>query len=599
MSGFGALVSRHGMAIAGEDLASMSSAMEFRGPDRTGRWQSPRAGIVHAWLRTRDEAPQPFVLEGRIVVAADARLDARERLRHGLHGAGRAVEAGATEPELIAHAYAAWGEGCVDRLAGDFGFALWDIAKDALFCARDHFGVKPVFYGMDADRAFVSNTLAALRAVPRISDELDDAAIADFLLFDASQDPGATAYAAIRRLPPGHCMTVRNGSLRIRRYWSLPQDHGVKYRDGRDYVAHFSSLLDAAVADRLRTDRVSVAMSGGLDSTALAASALRVARHGGTPLTLKAHTVVYDALLPDRERHFSQLAADALGIPIAHRPADEFGLYAGSGDWRRLAEPSHEPEGAAAWQLLRDQAHHARVALMGWDGDALLRESPKPYLRALWREGRYGRCIGSAAWYALHEKRLLPRARRRDHDDQDAVEEQYPAWINRDLERRLDLRGRWREERARERTRHPLRPYAHAMLEGLERNSGFFDRFDAGFTRLPLEVRHPFLDLRLVEFCLALPPVPWCVHKRILRESLKRVLPEEVRRRPKSHLGQPGLALLGREDARWIDDFVATPALERYIDRKRIPRVWGAAQPSSWPALRPLTLNFWLQEMQT
>jgi asparagine synthase (glutamine-hydrolysing) len=172
----------------------------------------------------------------------------------------------------------------------------------------------------------------------------------------------------------------------------------------------------------------------------------------------------------------------------------------------------------------------------------------------------------------------------------------YPEWINPDLERRLDLRERWRSANAEHVAPHELRPYAHAMLNGLDRWSNFFERFDAGFTRLPLELRHPFLDLRVVEFCLALPPVPWCVRKHVLRESLSGVLPDEIRQRPKSHLGQPGLALLAREDARWVDDFVATPALERYIDRKRIPRVWGTSNACAWPALRPLTLNFWLQE---
>jgi asparagine synthase (glutamine-hydrolysing) len=245
---------------------------------------------------------------------------------------------------------------------------------------------------------------------------------------------------------------------------------------------------------------------------------------------------------------------------------------------------------------MRDQAVFARVALMGWDGDALMRESPVPYLRTLWRQRRFARLAAGAAWYAMSEKRILPRSLFPPPSAASPPTEAFPAWINPDLERRHALRERWNDERQRSDPAHPLRPYAHAMLSGLERRSNFFERFDAGFTRLHLEFRHPFLDLRVVDFCLALPPIPWCVHKRILRESLAGVIPEEVRRRPKSYLGQPGLALLGREDARWVDDFVATRALERYIERKRIPRVWGATDESAWPALRPLTLNFWLQQ---
>jgi asparagine synthase (glutamine-hydrolysing) len=599
VSGICAIVAARSCVDAAS-VNAMSQRMAFRGPDGLRTWVSPNAGLGHAWLHTRDEAPQPFVLDA-LVVAADARLDARDELVSALRSAGHECEGDASEPELIAHAYAAWGERCVERLAGDFALIVWDSNARRLFCARDHFGVKPLFHARVGERVLVSNTLDALRFETGLSRELDDLAIADFLLFDASQDPASTAFAQIRRLRPGHCLTVSDGAVGTRRYWSLPRDHGVRYRDARDYVAHFGHLLDAAVGDRLRTQSVSVAMSGGLDSTALAASALRVARRAGKPLALKAHTIVYDSLIPDRERHFSQVAADALGIPITHRAADGYGLFAGGDDpWRRFAEPSHEPEGAGGWDLLRDEASFARVALMGWDGDALLRESPKPYLRMLWRQRRFGRFAADAAWYAFHEKRFFPRAGwRHSSGRSDDSTEQFPDWINPELERRLKLRDRWREVNARPATTHEVRPYAHAMLAGLERWSNFFDRFDPGFTRLHLDVRHPFLDLRLVEYCLSLPPVPWCVHKRILRESLAGVLPDEIRKRPKSHLGLPGLALLAREDARWVDDFVATEGLERYIQRSRIPRVWGQDRPSSWPALRPLTLHFWLQHQFT
>jgi asparagine synthase (glutamine-hydrolysing) len=113
-----------------------------------------------------------------------------------------------------------------------------------------------------------------------------------------------------------------------------------------------------------------------------------------------------------------------------------------------------------------------------------------------------------------------------------------------------------------------------------------------------MEVRHPFLDLRLIEFCLGLPPMPWCVKKHILRESLKGVVPDAVHQRPKTPLGgNPGAALLASDDARWVDGFVPVPALARYVDRTRIPAAWRAPDAqAAWIDLRPLTLNFWLQQ---
>ncbi|MBC8023457.1 MAG: hypothetical protein H7Y14_10085, partial [Burkholderiales bacterium] len=316
----------------------------------------------------------------------------------------------------------------------------------------------------------------------------------------------------------------------------------------------------------------------------------------GQPLDLHAHTLVYDRIIPDSERHFSQLAADALGIPIHHRAADDYLLYAGhDAHARRFAEPSHEPEGAATCDLLHDQAAHARVALMGWDGDTLLNESPKPYFRTLLRERQLGRLVAGVVRYAASERRVLPRslfAKRAHAPAQDG----YPVWLNPDLERSLGLRDRWRAVQDEPEDPHPLRPYAHRVFGWIDRWSNFFDRFDPGVSRLALEVRHPFLDLRLVDFCLSLPPLPWCVRKEILRASLAGVVPEAVRRRPKTPLGNPGAALLGRDDASWVDEFVATPGLERYIERERIPRAWRAANSrAAWTDLRPLTLNFWLQ----
>ena len=299
--------------------------------------------------------------------------------------------------------------------------------------------------------------------------ELDDIAIADFLLFDAMKDPERTAFAAIRRLRPAHCLVLRDGIVTIRRYWSLPRDHGVRYRDGRDYVARFTQLLDQAVRDRLRTDRASVSMSGGLDSPALAAAALRVSRADGIPLSLQAHTVVYDRLISDSERHYSQLAADALGIPIHHRAADEYPLFAGR-DCATLclAEPMHEPEGTAGYLLLRDQASHARVALMGVDGDALLNESPKPYFRSLLRERRLVRLATGVARYALWQKRVLPRGMLHRRPDV-ATADAYPAWINPELEARLRLRERWHAMRDEPLVTHPVLPYAHRILSWIDR----------------------------------------------------------------------------------------------------------------------------------
>ena len=215
-------------------------------------------------------------------ITANARIDARdERL---------------TDAELILHAYEKWGDDCVKHLLGDFAFAIWDDRRKRLFCARDHFGVKPFFYTHIGDKFNFSSTLNELK----VSTTLNEIAIGDYLLFGVNQDQSTTVFKDIQRLPPGHILIVENNQIKIQRYWTPSLPALIRFRDPDQYVERFLELLSLAVRDRLRTDRVAVSMSGGLDSTSLAA----IARDHAT---VGAFTVVYDSLIPDQERHYSSL----------------------------------------------------------------------------------------------------------------------------------------------------------------------------------------------------------------------------------------------------------------------------------------------------
>jgi asparagine synthase (glutamine-hydrolysing) len=129
----------------------------------------------------------------------------------------------------------------------------------------------------------------------------------------------------------------------------------------------------------------------------------------------------------------------------------------------------------------------------------------------------------------------------------------------------------------------------------------FFEAFDSGLTFYPLEIRLPYLDLRLVHYLLAIPPLPWCVNKELLRVVMRGTLPEAVRLRPKTPLtGHPYYELLRQPEAQWIDTFEPLPELAQYVDRKAIPQVAGGVcdPAASWLNLRPLSLNHWLQYLE-
>ena len=600
MSGICGIANADGAPIDPEALRELTAFLACYSSDAPGNWLGGCVGFGHATLRTHDDAAherQPCSLDGETWITADARIDAQAELKGKLASHGRDRLDRATDAELILHAYHAWGEDCVEHLIGDFAFAVWDGGHKRLFCARDHFGVKPFFFAALAQRLVFSNTLQSLREHPGVSARLDDLAIADFLLFEMNQDPAGTAFSAIRRLPAAHCMTYSASGLRIRRYWSLPEVE-IRYLEAEEHVERFRELLGAAVGDRLRSDRVAIMMSGGLDSSTVAAVAveqMRVRHSGGG---VRAFTSVYDSRIPDEERFYSGLAAARLGIPIAHHAVDDYGLYERYHELGRyFQEPDNDPHAAIYLDGAREAAAYARVALTGWDGDALLTESPRRYFRSLAHARRWGRLIGGVARYAIAERKLVP-ARWRDVPGAGQLP-QFPDWLNADFVKRLDLRARWSEVHGAPTHTHRLRPNAHHILGYLMRRPHFFDGYDPGYTGLALEVRHPLLDLRLVEYCLSLPPFPWCLRKEMLRRAMRDILPEEVLKRPKTPLaGFPYVSLLRASEARWIDDMAFAPRSRAYFDPSRIPRACDETDSDkAWANLRPRSLDLWLRRL--
>src|SRR5690349_7191750 len=319
MSGIVAIANVDGAPIDRAVLARLTDALSFRGPDRLAARAIANAGLGHTLLSLDEEGrgDQPFTLDGRTWVVADARIDARADLVAAMQ-AETTCAVDAPDVELIARAYERWGEDCAAHLLGDFAFVVWDAPRRRLFCARDQLGVKPLFYARLGDTVVVSNTLECVRRHPLISQDLHEPAIADFLLFGANQDAASTIWRDVHRVPAAHCVAWSMEATRLRRFWTVPVDEPVHYARAADYTDRFTELLRRAVRDRTRTRRAAVFMSGGIDSTTLAATALAVLRERPEDFFLQALTCVYDRLIPDAERRYAGLVAEHLRIPITY-----------------------------------------------------------------------------------------------------------------------------------------------------------------------------------------------------------------------------------------------------------------------------------------
>jgi asparagine synthase (glutamine-hydrolysing) len=603
VSGIVGMINLDGSPIDRHLLEQMTAFLAFRGPDAQATWVDGSVGFGHALLRTTVESEreqQPSTLDGQVWITADARIDDRANLIKRLAGHGREATMDVPDVELILHAYHAWDENCVEHLLGDFAFAIWDGRQRRLFGARDHFGVKPFFYAMAGNCLVFGNTLNCVRLHPAVSDRLNERSIGDFLVFGRNLDPAISAFADVQRLPAAHVLTGSSEGVRLHRYWRLPTDGDIRYRLEAEYVEHYKDLLRRAVEDRLRADRVAIFMSGGLDSSAVATTARKLTP-GGSGLDLRAFTIVYDELIPDEERHFTGIVGRALNIPVTYLVADGYRLFERQDQEELNApEPLDDPVSVAFMaDLYRQIIAHARVALTGEGGDPAFLGSAV-YALSLLKAGRLGR-LAVDMWRCLARGRLPLvgfRARLRRWLGKTWAYP-YPTWLNKGFEAALGLRVRWQEVNARVPRVHPRRPEAYGSLTESFWPHLVFEAYDPAVTRCPFEVRHPFFDVRLLTYVLAIPALPWCYNKELHRCALAGLVPETIRLRPKTPvLGDPFGARICREDCGWLDRFESCPGLDRFVDRERLPRLAGETDTGRFLLnTRPYSLNNWLRRV--
>ncbi len=586
-------------------LDNIAVSLVARGPDGIDVWQEDGTALFHSLFETTGRATpegqsQPF-RSGDLAIIADVRIDARAELIAALRTEGVRVAAEDSDAAFLIAAYRAWGDACVTHIIGDFAFVIRDAPRRRVFAARDHFGVKPLYYAQTARDVIVSNTLETVLVHPQVSRVLDDEAVVNFLLFGYNTNTGSTMYAQIKCLPPGHSLVLENGTLRVQRYWSLPTTGDLKYAKPQEYVEHFSAIFDAAVADRMPANEFCVLMSGGTDSTAIAATACKLLASRAAAEMPNAVCGGFSNLFVDAEPSFAAVAAGALKMPFsfvrldAHRAYDTFGAAT------RTPEPYDNPLFAAEHDLYAAAAARARVALTGYGGDAVLRETRSHLVRLVANGKPFAASREALEYIRLHHRIPRPGIQTWFKERRGALLERgrVPAWLQPDMARNLDVEARIAEVERRPRDVHPLRPEAFVHLA-----AAFWPRCyeecDMAVTRTQLEMRHPFMDVRLVDFALSIPPAQWYNDKGMLRLAMQSLLPPAIVRRPKAPLaGDPLRAVFKRDGAGWLGEKRVTNNVAQYVRTDELAiDVGGRAQRAPSRDLdadmRPLTLSLWL-----
>jgi asparagine synthase (glutamine-hydrolysing) len=349
--------------------------MRHRGPDGEG-WSGGQPGdpaLEHCRLAIIDpgnrEADQPFSdPSGRWTIVYNGELFNYRQIRADLESRGVRFRTN-SDTEVVLSALALEREEALRTFRGMFAFILWDSVRRELFAARDQLGVKPLYYTVSDGIFIAASELRTLIAHPQVRPRLDPAAVVEYLSFGFVAG-SSTLLEGVFKLEPGHALTVAGGSIETSEYWDAlpPMATEVKHDGSENVSGELVERLEAAVCASLVSDvPVSLMLSGGLDSSAIAALATRCVDAGD----LTAYSVSF-GLKSDESAAAAQLAGD-LGMHHREIHLTRETLEEGFDDWLKgLDVPSANPTWIAVSCIadaVRRDGH--KVLLSGDGGDEL------------------------------------------------------------------------------------------------------------------------------------------------------------------------------------------------------------------------------------
>lgn len=597
MSGIVGLWNPDGRPAVREEIARMVAAIAHRGPDWTQTYIDGPAGLGYLHLETRADplpANQPFVdREAKLSIVLDGRIDNREELKTLLDSGGVPCKSG-SDVELILRVYQLLGVECPNRLLGDFVFSIWDAPRQRFFCARDQTGVKPLVYHYVPNSLFAFNSeINGIIALDRVPRQVNEFRLADYLANELDrEDTEGTFFRGIQRLPNGHFLIAERDSLKVVRYWYPPLKEGVRYSSIKEYGEAFRELLMKAAADRMRgSSRIACALSGGLDSSSVVATARELSGgfsgaslptfslvdHEGVDALNMVSSVVEQGGIESHIIWPEDVTAENYDLPAFIRASNE---------------PFEVDQGFFGW-ITYKAAHRLgfRTLFDGLDGDQM-----HPYalcLSSLIRRGRWLAAIRDAKYltedWNISAPRILvqyglspsfPRAIgalvRVKRALTKPQADQSVEWIDDDfaVRTRVAERCKVRRERLSQAARDPFLLHSLSFTSGwtsfaLEGNESM-----AGL--LGMELRHPLADKRVAEFLISLPlerKVHFPASKSILRSAMNGLLPNALlsqRRLP--HPGPVYFKRLLDCHAEWFEAAVrkALCSLRGYVNLQRI-----------------------------
>jgi asparagine synthase (glutamine-hydrolysing) len=562
----------------GACVSRMTATLVHRGPDGVGLFVEDGIALGHRRLSILDlteAGAQPMQLgDNGPVITYNGEVYNFLELRRELEAKGCAFR-GHSDTEVILHVYARWGLAGLKRLEGIFSLALWDSCYRRLILMRDRLGVKPLFYGESTHGLAFGSEIKAVLAAGGIEAGMDDQSLSEYLWY-GNPFEHRTFYKGVRALEPGHWLVIEGNQRRIEPWWRIEEwlERPIAANNMPDAALLVRTALDQAVERQLVADvPVGIFLSGGVDSSAIAASAMQTCTQ-----PLRSYAAGFDFGKGINELPKASRVAKHLGL-------DHHELRVAGGDLPAvlltLAQAHDEPFADAAniplYLMCRQLAGQIKVVLQGDGGDELF---------AGYR--RYA-VLRNARWWRLWPQVLSPLARaggglgRRFARMADSVGNRDPAMrmaylltveTPQDPPEALFLPDRRREfaettdpflayRRAAERF-HNHDPVQQMLLTDLtvQLPSQFLNKVDRATMAAGIEVRVPLLDERVAALVVNMPS-DWKAHgtekKVLLRESQRGRLPTDILDGPKTGFGVPY--------EHWLRTSLYEFSQERLLDR--------------------------------
>lgn len=626
MCGIVGIIARYEERVDLDRVKEARDMLYHRGPDDAGVYLDPkgRVGLGHRRLSIIDlseAARQPMCNEtGTIWMVFNGEIYNYKELIPLLEARGHVFRSTA-DSEVIVHAYEEWGVQCLSQFVGMFAFAIWDEGEQQLFLARDHLGIKPLYYYYGKQEIMFASEMKAI--VKTISESRcpNYTAIYDFLTITRFDHDRNTFFESIFQLRPGHYLLLNleqnNGFAEQRSYWACSPERSSEIYDYRRPVEIFREYFGKSIELQLRSDvPVGAFLSGGLDSSSILALASQKVKE-----PLRVFSVVYNEKECDERQWINDVTSAFRVIQKKTMPNQDKMVI----DLERFVwfqeTPTNGPGPFSEWCVAELAASSVKVVLSGQGADEMLggyHYFYEPYFKTrlkellinhgnglsdLWREIIcVSEMTGMPFWYYLSYM-LMP----------------YPEQIlhlgKRVIRDKLFLREFRTKGKKLCSEQHDL-PDGATLLDrrlsdsilgwGLSRLLHYLDRNSMAFS---LEARVPFLDHRLVEYCLGLPYY-WKIQgvstKHVLREAMSDILPKSIiERRDKKGFETP-LAGWLHASQQWVRDLLSNQSfIKRGIfDPKQIELTLNnffnevnkkglGRRTYSWEIWRMIQLELW------